>query len=304
MCCLMSDLKPIHDNEMSSPGFDIFFPEERTVPFVFNSPHSGRHYPIHFLKQSRLSPHLLRRSEDVLVDHLFNFVPTLGAPLMAATFPRAYVDVNREPFELDPKLFQSPLPESTNSNSLRVMAGLGTIARVVGEGMEIYREPLKIEEGFWRISNFYLPYHRRLNDLINENLSRFDMAVLIDCHSMPSNQSMVEKEIKPDFVIGDRYGRSANSDLVSLLVTLLRNEGFWVETNIPYAGGYITEHYGNPSEGIHAIQVEINRALYIDEEQLDPHEGFSRLAKALETVFTSFVCEISDPIRSICRAAE
>ena len=143
--------------EPLAPGYDILRPDNETVPFVFNSPHSGRNYSVQFLKQSRLSPHLLRRSEDALVDHLFNFVPSLGAPLLSATFPRAYVDVNREPFELDPKVFEGPLPPSYNKQSMRVLAGLGTIARVVGAGLEIYRKPLSLEEGLWRISNFYLP---------------------------------------------------------------------------------------------------------------------------------------------------
>lgn len=292
------------DDMPSLPGYVISNPAQITAPFVFNSPHSGQHYSPHFLGQSRLSPLLLRKSEDALVDQIFKFVPELGAPLMAATFPRAYVDVNREPFELDPKLFTVPLPAHANANSTRVSAGLGTIARVVGAGLEIYREPLSMEEALWRISNYYLPYHQQLQQLLDDQLERFDTAILIDCHSMPSNNRALKTGATPDIIIGDRFGSSAHEKLVDYLVELLEKSGVTVGRNAPYAGGYITEHYGDPDKGIHAIQVEISRALYMDEVALIPHSGFPELSALLNDVFEVFVRDVTATLSPLSEAAE
>ncbi len=287
--------------EQKRPGFDIFFPEDNSIPFVFNSPHSGRHYTPYFLGQSRLSPLMLRKSEDALVDQIFQFAPTLGAPLMAATFPRAYVDVNREPFELDPRLFTGPLPTNANHKSVRVAAGLGTIARVVGDGLEIYRKPLSLEEALWRITNFYLPYHRRLRQLIDLQLTRFETAILIDCHSMPTNRRNGQPA---DIVIGDRFGKAAHHELVAYLIELLEAKGLKVARNAPYAGGYITEHYGTPEAGVHAIQVEVSRGLYMDEVAIEPHSGFSELSAALEAAFDVYTRDVTATLFPVADAAE
>lgn len=283
------------------PGFNIFFPEDNSIPFVFNSPHSGRHYTPYFLSQSRLSPLMLRKSEDALVDQIFQFAPTLGAPLMAATFPRAYVDVNREPFELDPRLFTGPLPTNANHKSVRVAAGLGTIARVVGDGLEIYRKPLSLEEALWRITNFYLPYHRQLRQLIDMQLARFETAILIDCHSMPTSRRNGQPA---DIVIGDRFGKSAHRELVAYLVELLEARGLKVAVNAPYAGGYITEHYGAPESGVHAIQVEVSRSLYMDEVAIEPHSGFSEISAAMEAAFDVYTRDVTATLFPIADAAE
>lgn len=288
----------------SLPGYFISQPSQTTIPFVFNSPHSGRHYSPHFLGQSRLSPLLLRKSEDALVDQIFKFAPELGAPLMAATFPRAFVDVNREPFELDPKLFTEPLPAHANAKSARVSAGLGTIARVVGVGLEIYREPLSIEEALWRISNYYLPYHQQLQKLLDDQLEQFDTAILIDCHSMPSNNRRLKTGATPDIIIGDRFGGSAHEELVGYLVELLEKAGLSVARNAPYAGGYITEHYGEPQKGIHALQIELSRALYMDEVALVPHSGFPELSVLLNEVFEVFVRDVTATLNPVASAAE
>lgn len=286
------------------PGYVTCFPDDVRAPFVFNSPHSGRHYSPYFLGQSRLSPLLLRKSEDALVDQIFQFATKLGAPLLAATFPRAYVDVNREPFELDPRLFTGPLPSNANANSVRVAAGLGTIARVVGDGLEIYRKPLSLEEALWRITNFYLPYHRQLRQLIDLQLNRFETAILIDCHSMPSRQKREGGRRCPDIIIGDRFGASAHPELVSYLVELMDKAGLHVGVNAPYAGGYITEHYGRPDEGVHALQVEINRSLYMDEVAIEPHSGFMEISEAMEAVFTTYVADVTSTLFPIADAAE
>jgi len=300
----MLNQKARHSLDELTPGYDILAPDATYVPFVFNSPHSGRHYPLEFLKQSRLSPLLLRRSEDALVDHLYDFVPNLGAPLLTATFPRAFVDVNREPFELDPKVFDGPLPKTSNDQSVRVMAGLGTIARVVGVGLEIYRKPLSLEEGLSRITDYYLPYHRVLSETLTETVNRFETAILIDCHSMPSGIKNSQSDARPDFVIGDRFGSSAQPELVGLLIKLLQDEGYRVDYNKPYAGGYITEHYGNPSSGVHAIQVEINRSLYLDEMRLEPNTGFENLRANLRRVFSAYVDEVTSSLMATRSAAE
>lgn len=303
-CDLSMFAVPFDDVHQEDLGYIVSSPENPTVPFVFNSPHSGCHYTPHFLKQSCLSPHLLRKSEDALVDQLFNFVPDLGAPLMAATFPRAYVDVNREPFELDPKLINGPVPKNANHQSVRVAAGLGTIARVVGQGMEIYREPLSLEEALWRIGHYYLPYHRKLRSLVDSQVAKFNSAVLIDCHSMPSRQKLRNGSRVADVIIGDRFGVSANEELVLYLMELLRDRGICVERNAPYAGGYITEHYGQPEKGIHALQIEINRSIYMDEVSLVPHSGFSELSLQLADVFKHYVRSVPSSLFAIEEAAE
>lgn len=285
-------------------AFSVSSPDVPTVPFVFNSPHSGCHYTPHFLEQSRLSPLLLRKSEDALVDQLYNFVPDLGAPLLAANFPRAYVDVNREPFELDPLVIKGPVPANANHKSVRVAAGLGTIARVVGHGLEIYRQPLSLDEALWRIDQFYMPYHRKLRSLIEQQLANFETAILIDCHSMPSRQKSLNGSPVADIIIGDRFGTSANEELVVHLMDLLSGCGLQVELNAPYAGGYITEHYGQPDNGIHAIQVEINRSIYMDEVTLVPHSGFNELSEQLSSVFHSFTQDVLTTLVSVPVAAE
>ena len=292
------------------PGFIVDRPdmsllsEADLVPFVFNSPHSGRRYTPRFLYQSRLSPKLLRRSEDAMVDQLFDFVPELGAPLMMATFPRAFVDLNREPFELDPKLFDEVLPLEANQTSRHVAAGLGTIARVVGAGLEIYRRPPSLDEALERIALYYRPYHKRLQMLLDEQKALFQQVVLIDCHSMPSLKRQDKTSPFADIVIGDCHGSSASPLLVEMLVGLFEAEGLTVACNTPYAGGYITSHYGAPEQSVFAVQVEINRALYMDESRLEPHAGFLDLKSQLRRVFGQVLQAFHPKVLSVPTAAE
>lgn len=300
----MNELNAVFNEQSPEPRYVVSYPDQVTVPFIFNSPHSGRHYTPDFIEQSRLSPLLLRKSEDAMVDYLYQFATDLGAPMLAATFPRAFVDVNREPYELDPLLVEEPLPANANSKSMRVAAGLGTVARVVGYGLDIYKGPLSLDEVMWRIEEFYIPYHQKLSHMIETQVNRFDMAVLIDCHSMPSNQRNPLNKFKPDIVIGDCYGNSAHQDIVLYLIELLEAQGLSVSHNMPYAGGYITENYGNPDDGVHAIQVEINRSLYMDEVLLEAHSGFSTLGEQLETAFSAFVRDVTATIQPQARAAE
>ncbi|SMC42676.1 N-formylglutamate amidohydrolase [Rhizobium sp. RU36D] len=270
------------DGETSeSELFEVREPDTQSIPFVYNSPHSGRRYPLSFLAASRLDGKSIRRSEDHYVDELFGAAPSLGAPLLVAHFPRAYIDVNREPYELDPRMFSGPLPSFANSHSVRVAGGLGTIPRIVAENMEIYAGRLNVGEGLERIENVYKPYHARLRKLIARTHAIFGFGVLIDCHSMPGNIRLSGSGIKPDFIIGDRYGTSASADLTNAAISFLEELGFTAVRNKPYAGGFITEHYGRPARGLHALQVEVNRALYVDEATLQKRPDFHVLAGAI-----------------------
>ena len=249
--------------------FEVRQPARQSVPFVFNSPHSGRVYPPSLPRSSRGSiPRAIRRSEDFFVDELFAPVVAMGAPLLAAHFPRAFLDVNREPYELDPRMFEGSLPPFANISSMRVAGGLGTIPRLVAENLEIYRHRIPAEEAIDRIERIYRPYHDALRRLLVETRLAFDHAVLIDCHSMPANLRMTGSSMRPDFIIGDRYGTSAHQEITRTAATLLKGMGYSVTRNKPYAGGFITEHYGRPARGFHAIQIEINRGLYVDETTL------------------------------------
>jgi len=284
-----------------SPPFAVIRPRELKVPLVFNSPHSGRVYPSTFLAASRLDAHTLRRSEDAFVEELFGFVTDLGAPLLHAHFPRAYLDVNREPYELDPVLFRDGLPHYANTQSVRVVGGLGTIARIVSESDEIYREPLSVEAALERINRLYIPYHETLASLLIEAKREFGLAVLIDCHSMPSNPIADKGTGRPDFVLGDRFGTSCSGELTLLAASSLEALGYAVALNKPYAGGYITEHYGRPHKAQHVLQIEINRALYMNETSFGKSAGFDRLRAGLDTMMRTLVPGI--PGLAIPRAA-
>jgi N-formylglutamate amidohydrolase len=291
------------------PPFDVLEPEELRCPLVFSSPHSGNVYPARFLHAAKLDALTLRRSEDAYVDELFAGVVTLGAPLLRARFPRAYLDVNREPYELDPRMFDGRLPTYANTRSTRVAGGLGTIARVVGEAQEIYARRLPVGEAIRRIEGLYKPYHRNLRRLLQCAGTRFGVAVLVDCHSMPSasagpGQSGFPDRLKTDFVLGDRYGTSCQSNLVDIVEYELRRRGYAVQRNKPYAGGFITERYGQPGAGCHALQIEVNRSLYMDETQLSRGPRFEELAHVLRAVAASLAAVLCDGLPGQRAAAE
>ena len=269
---------------IDQPAFEVVETEAHNLPFVMNSPHSGRYYPPRFLNMSKLNGKMIRRSEDYFVDELFEPSVSLGIPMLKAHFPRAYLDVNREPYELDPRMFKDKLPSFTNRNSLRVAGGLGTVPRVVCEGMNIYNMRIPFAEAHNRIENIYKPYHAKLRDLLSQTYRRFGQAVLIDCHSMPASVHLGTDGVRPDFIIGDRFGTSASQDLTASVIDNLRDLGYLVASNKPYAGGFITEHYGRPARGLHAIQIEINRSLYINEQTLKKRAGFDALRDDLTTL--------------------
>jgi N-formylglutamate deformylase len=266
------------------PPFEVIEPAARRGPVLFNSPHSGSTYPRGFLEASRLDLGTLRRSEDSFMDELMAGVVGHGFPLMRAHFPRCYVDVNREPYELDPRMFDGRLPSFANTRSMRVAGGLGTVARVVGDAQEIYDRRIPVDDALARIDSLYKPYHRALRRLFTSLQRDFGTAVLVDCHSMPSNAGLRDERARPEFVIGDRYGTSCVGIVADTVEQTLRSLGYTVSRNKPYAGGFITEHYGNPASGLHAVQLEVNRALYMDERRYARTAGFARVAVDMEVL--------------------
>ena len=263
------------------PPFEIRSGAEQRVPFLFNSPHSGRYYPDRFLAMARLDRNAIRRSEDCYVEELFGGAVALGAPMLAANFPRAYLDVNREPWELDPRMFAEPVPSFCNIRSARVAGGLGTVPKLVGEGLDIYSGRLPLAEAVARIETVYKPYHETLKRLLTRTHARFGYAVLIDCHSMPASIRVGDNGVRPDFIVGDRFGISATAALTETAIGLLTGMGYTVAHNKPYAGGFITEHYGRPARHLHALQIEVNRGLYMNERTFQKSAGFDALADDL-----------------------
>ncbi len=269
------------DAELPRP-VTVLRPPRQTVPIIFCSPHSGRTYPAAFLDASRLAPLPLRRSEDAYVDALLGAAVAHGAPLITAEFPRAYLDVNREPLELDPRLIDGAMPRGANTQSARVAGGLGTVPRLVADGEEIYAHRMPLAVAMQRIERLYIPFHDALAALVIETQRRFGVAILVDCHSMPSASTGHAKALRPHFVIGDRFGTSCAADLSRTVARSLSSVGYDVQANKPYAGGFITEHYGRPHERIHAIQVEINRSLYLNEATLELSADFTACVTAVD----------------------
>lgn len=298
----MTDSRTTDSPDELDPPFDVLEPATAAGPLVFNSPHSGAIYPQRFLEVTRLDLATLRRSEDTFVDELFAGVVARGFPLMRAFFPRCYVDVNREPYELDPRMFDGRLPSYANTRSMRVAGGLGTIARVVGDAQEIYDRRLPVDDALWRIETLYKPYHRTLRRLLGRTHRDFGVALLVDCHSMPSSAGPRDERPRADVVLGDRYGTSCVPVVSETVETALRDLGYVVGRNKPYAGGFITEHYGSPATGIHVLQFEINRALYMDERRQLRAAGFERIAADIARVVERLAGLPLDDLRP-CRAA-
>lgn len=259
---------------VAEPPFVLIEPLRRTAPLVFASPHSGRRYPPELLADARVSLISLRRSEDAYVDELFAGAAAHGAAVLSAAVARAFVDLNRDPAELDPDMFDERPPQSTHSSSARVQAGLGAIPRISGDGQNIYRRKLSLDEAERRIATVHRPYHAVLRKLVVETKEAFGCAVLIDCHSMPNNARGAHA---PDIVLGDRFGASCHPSVTALAEATLRRQGYRVARNTPFAGGHTTQTYGRPIDRVHALQIEINRGLYVDERTLERTNGFARV---------------------------
>lgn len=247
---------------------------------VFSSPHSGRRYPNGFARRSRLDALTLRASEDAFVDDLFQYAPKFGAPLIAAEFPRAFVDVNRGEDELDPALIAAP---AIRARTLRVSAGLGVVPRVVSEGRAIYDGKLTMTEVQARITACHTPYHNAVTAALRRAKDEFGIGFLVDCHSMPSESARGASR-RAEIVIGDCYGVSCGTDVSDAVVGLFRRAGFRVARNAPFAGGYLTQRYGRPRRAYHAIQIEIDRGLYMDEARIEPSRSYRDFADALQPV--------------------
>lgn len=286
------------------PAFETIRPRRQVAPIVINSAHSGRDYPERFLNMTRLDSLSVRQSEDAYIDEIFARAPHMGAPMLRAHFPRAYLDVNREPFELDPQMFCDALPEHCNAASPRVVAGLGTLARVVAENKPIYSERLTLDDALMRIEGIYKPYHAALQKLLGETLDQFGVALLVDCHSMP-RISRGGDRAPPDIVLGDRYGTTCTPVVIETAEAVFAGAGFKVARNRPYAGGHTTRAYGRPQHGVHALQVEISRHLYMNEVTLAPHQGFDLVVAVVNRLIVALMAlDLGTQSRIVAAAAE
>lgn len=264
------------------PVFRLHDPAEQTSPLIFASPHSGAIYPKDWVAATRLSERKLRQVEDAFIDTLFARAKTHGAPLLAANFPRSYVDVNRRADELPPD-WRDPVDSAP---SPRATAGLGVIPTAIGENLPIYDAPLSRQASLQRLL-LYETYHRQLRQLISQTKARFGCAILIDCHSMPGFSPAGARHA--DFVLGDRYGQSCDPALIDFVGAHLKSSGYSVIRNYPYAGGYVTQHYGKPDAQVHVLQIEINRELYLNSITMQKKRGFDKLARNIESLIKTLI---------------
>ncbi len=263
----------------TAPPYVVLAPTEQTVPLVVVSAHSGRDYPADFLAGSLLDLTALRRSEDTDTDWLFAAAPALGAPLLCANFPRAMCDANRAKWELDPAMFDEALPAYVTRDGPRVAAGIGTIARVIASGEAIHRGKMSFATAASRIERCWQPFHDALAELVAATVLKFGHCVLIDAHSMPSQSQRAGRAA--DVVLGDAHGMSCGAGLTKCVEAALTGGGFRVRRNDPYAGGYITRHYGKPRARVHALQIEVARAIYLDEQLVVRLPGAARIARGM-----------------------
>ena len=269
---------------MSDESFIYMAPEQQSSSVVFCSPHSGRNYSESFLQNAILDSHQIRSSEDAFVDELYDCAPNMGAQWLAATAPRAYVDLNRRADELDGALIHGVHKSITNP---RVVSGLGVIPRVVAEGRIIHSGKMSIAQAQERLDRYYYPYHAKLKQILNDTCQRFGQAVLIDCHSMPRSATMdmvVRGGVRPDVVLGDRFGSSCSKAVMDCVAHAFEAQSFSISRNVPFAGAHIVQQYGRPSIGQHAIQVELDRSLYMDEARIERGPQFEQTRARLQAV--------------------
>lgn len=285
--------------QMLTEAYRLIRPTQQAGPVIFASPHSGREYGPDFLARAMLDRQSIRSSEDAFVDRLFDMAPDLGAPLLAARAPRAFLDLNRAADELDPGVIEGIQRVAHNP---RIASGLGVIPRVVAGGRAIYRGKLSLDEAEARITRFWHPYHQALAALIDETRAEFGSAVLIDCHSMPHEAIEAHTrpgQPRPEVVLGDRYGVAAGREVVERVEAAFASAGLRVVRNAPFAGAYVAQAYGRPSRGVHVVQVEIDRALYMDEARVEPSPGFA----AFRAMMAGVVADLVQP-SGIALAAE
>jgi N-formylglutamate amidohydrolase len=274
---------------MTSAAFTLFRPQRRDTPVIFSSPHSGRDYPASLLERTLLDERAIRSSEDAFVDELFLTAPQFGAPLITTQVPRAYIDLNRAADELDPALIEGVARAPHNP---RVNSGLGVIPRVVANGRPIYRGKIALREAQARIEQLWQPYHDALRGLVDESLAGFGEAVLIDCHSMPHEAIEAHAQAgqpRPDVVLGDRFGAAAGREVMEAVEAAFAEAGLRVARNAPFAGAYIAQAYGCPARGQHVVQIEIDRALYMDEGRIVRRDDFA----AFQALMTGVIARIA-----------
>lgn len=274
---------------MSAVAYHLIRPEQTRSSVVFASPHSGRDYNWNFLRRTLLNEHSIRTSEDAFVDRLYEAAPGFGAPLLLAGAPRAFIDLNRSADELDPALIDGVRGGTHNP---RIASGLGVVPRVVAGGRAIYRGKLELEEVQGRISRYWRPYHATLQKLLDESYAQFGEAILIDCHSMP-HEAMDgiarSGARRPDVVLGDRFGASAAGWVVDRVEAAFEGTGLVVARNAPFAGAYTAQHYGRPARNQHVVQIEVDRALYMNEHLIRPNGNFTTFQKVLTGVIARIV---------------
>ena len=271
---------------MSDRAYDLTMPMRPDTSLIFASPHSGRDYPAEFMHQSVLDARTIRSSEDAYVDQRLAVAPMQGAHLIAARVPRAYVDFNRAQTELDPALIDGAPRGPVNP---RISSGLGVIPRVVANGRAIYAGKLPLAEAEARLVRFWQPWHAKIDSLMSAHVTQFGEAVLIDCHSMPHEAldgAAFAGRARPQIVLGDRFGASARGDIVDRIESAFLTAGFRVARNAPFAGAFSVERYGRPAEGRHVVQIEIDRALYLDERRVEPGPGFEDTRRRLARVIS------------------
>ena len=265
-------------------NFRILEPLGKPNFIIFSSPHSGSNYADWFLDQTSLDMQSIRSSEDAFVGDIFESAPFFGSYLIESLIPRAILDLNRSRNDLDPRIIANYQTKNINS---RVASGLGIIPRVVGNGQNIYTKKLHLSEVQYRIDNYYNPYHQRLSSLLRSLKENFGCAVLVDCHSMPSEALKYKKnkfQRLPDIILGDRFGMSCDTRIVDFLQSVFEDEGFRVSRNIPFSGGYITQLYGRPAQNIHSVQIEISRALYMNEKKIEKKQNFKNFCESMKNI--------------------
>ena len=260
------------------PPIEVYDPEHLASPLILASPHSGRIYPQALLDRSNLAPSTLRQNEDCYIDQLLSFARHMDIPLLCALFPRCFVDVNRDASEIPNEWRSDDSPQTT----ARAELGLGVIPTIIAEKTPIYKKPLKPSDVKSRLEALYYPYHRALSELISRSLKTFGQTLLLDCHSMPGFTQMGQR--RPDIVLGDRHGVSCRPETIERLESLFKARGYNVVRNHPYAGGYVTSHYGQPDQNVEVIQIEINRDLYLNPVSFARKTGYARLADDLRAI--------------------
>lgn len=284
---------------MIRPAYTERLPKAVTTSVVFASPHSGRYYSADFQRGSVLDARTLRSSEDAYIDELIENAPDLGAQSLLAEYPRAFVDLNRAASELDPAVLTG-MRRATIVNP-RIASGLGVIPRVVANGRSIYRGKISLAHGQERLERVWHPYHARLEAILSATQRQFGHAILVDCHSMPHEALAAHCPAngkRPDIVLGDRFGAAADGAIVEAIEVAFQAVGLVVARNTPFAGAYIAQRYGRPAQGRHVVQIEIDRALYLDEENVARGPGFAQFQRVMAGVMTE-IAEIGRPLAAL-----